>query len=121
MKGINDFYAPERRSSNGRYATWDRCDCCGKPVHPERDSERFTDYAVCGGDDDAGFLVCGRKRCISKRKGKTVPERYKLYAAQREKHAISGEGYGYIYRHTALRHGVLEWAIENCPNALQGE
>ena len=107
------------RHYDGKYAKWDRCDCCGKPVHPERWATRVTDYDVCGGDDSVGFVLCTRKRCEKKRNAAGGPkERYKLYALQREKEAKAGFQ-RYLSPRSATLHELYPWAIENCPVALR--
>lgn len=52
-----------RSSKNGRFVRVTRCDGCGKPVT----GTHFTDDRVCGSTDDAGFYICHRVQCATKR------------------------------------------------------
>lgn len=69
------------REKSGRYAHWQKCDGCGKPVKP---GEHHTDDEVCGATDGPGFYLCDRKRCVARLESLDVNARRELYTQQRE-------------------------------------
>ena len=65
------------RRADGKYDHWHKCDGCGKPAHPEN---YCTDYDTADGDDTAGFILCGRKRCGNKHQALEPWDRFMHYS-----------------------------------------
>lgn len=69
------------RDRSGRYCSTSPCDVCGKPIGTNYFSD---DESLDVGEDDLGFFLCERKRCMARREKMDLEDRRKLYAAVRE-------------------------------------
>ncbi len=63
LSTVEDATNTARNLKNGRFASVQRCDFCGKPIT----GAHLTDERVCGGTDGPGFYLCARVRCVEKR------------------------------------------------------
>jgi hypothetical protein len=82
---MSENHETHRDFQTGRYFSWPKCDCCGKPVDCDGvNSNWHTDYDVCGDSDGPGFYCCGRVRCDKRTDGLDVESRRELYLRQRE-------------------------------------
>lgn len=67
------------RDIKGRYRQTALCDACNRPIG----LDHVTDDEVCADGDGAGFYLCSRVRCETKRDRLDVEARRALYAAAR--------------------------------------